>query len=209
MRARPRCTACDLDLEPGAERCPRCLRKSTVRSAQQAPDDTSDDPPLAPGSAGVRVALAAALLCAGVIATWALLGPQKPRPSETNAPSDPKAQLDPMNLEAVRVESSTTHETDGRTTLNVAADGGDIDRTLTKLEVAALTAMGRVKRDPGASGRVVCWLPPRLRTPENAVKVSDRRRTIETALAREHATTLDGRAVQVSFEFGELPKRAR
>jgi hypothetical protein len=49
MSRRPRCTACKIALDPGADRCPQCLRKSTVVGADGQPLDT---PPLDLGRGG-------------------------------------------------------------------------------------------------------------------------------------------------------------
>jgi len=120
-------------------------------------------------------------------------------------PADPKALLDPMDLEHVALDRRTTHDTDGTTSRHLRADGGDIKRTLLKLDVAAISAVDDSKKDASASGLVTCWVPPRLRTPENEAELAKEQATMDATLAKVGAKTPSGRAVRVVFDFGDPP----
>lgn len=79
-------------------------------------------------------------------------------------------------------------------------------RTLLKLDVVALSAIDESKRDPSASGVVSCWVPARLRTPENEAELAKEQAVMDGTMKSIVAKTPSGRAVRVVFAFGELPR---
>lgn len=152
-------------------------------------------------SAGLAVAVVA--MVAAIVGLRALKsGPPKP---PLVIPENPKALLDPLDLEDVRVVSRTIRGADGLSTLHLQADGGDIKRTLAKLYVESLLSVDKVRKDPDASGQMTCWIPARLRTPANEAEARGEQATINQVVDSPKFLTAGGRKVRVSFEFGEIP----
>jgi hypothetical protein len=120
-------------------------------------------------------------------------------------PANAKDLLDPMDLESVTVERLATRDAGGTTTRHLRADGGNIKRTLLKLDVVALSAIDETKGDPSASGVVRCWVPERLRTADAEAELAKEQATMDQALTNVAAKTPSGRVVRVVFAFGRPP----
>ncbi|HEY2365983.1 MAG TPA: hypothetical protein VGH87_06335 [Polyangiaceae bacterium] len=86
-----------------------------------------------------------------------------------------------------------------------AQDGGNIKRTLLKLDVVALSAIDETKRDPSASGVVRCWVPEHLRTADGEAELAKEQATMDQALTNVAPKTPSGRVVRVVFAFGGPP----
>jgi hypothetical protein len=153
--------------------------------------------------AGKQALVVTALVLAIMLMTF--LGASRTEKKTIYVAEDPKSILDPMDIEHVKLAARTTRETDGTTTRNLSADGGDMKRTLLKLDVAAMSAVDEAKRDTTSSGFVRCWIPPRMRTPENAAEVAREQAAMESALVSVAAKTPSGRAIHIRFDFGDLP----
>ena len=128
-----------------------------------------------------------------------------PEPRKIVIFENPKDILDPLDLEHVAVDRSTTRNADGTTTRHLRADGGDIKRTLLKLDVVSISAVDEAKRDPSASGLVSCWVPARLRTPDAEAELAKEQTTMDHVMKDMVLKTPSGRAVRVVFAFGEPP----
>ena len=75
----PRCTGCDIALPPGADRCPQCLRKSTVEDPadprRRPAGSIEDEGP--PSHAALRFVLGAGTAAAGAVASYFLIGQEQ------------------------------------------------------------------------------------------------------------------------------------
>lgn len=192
------CRHCGTAVPAEAERCPQCLRKSGL---------LEPEPPPQQRRAGGRPSL---LRIGGLLVfAVALVGARaalmsRPRP---NISLPPSVNLDPLDLDQVRVQSSTTAEKNDLHTVNLTADGGDFERTFQKLRVHAIaTTVQEVKSDISASGAIRVFIPPRFRTPAHEARVEEEEKTIRSALVKTSASTPKGAAIRVAFEFGEMPK---
>lgn len=70
MGGKPRCTRCNIVLEPDQERCPQCLRKSTIADPAEGITNHADDPPK---HLGVRAGLGGVGLLLGIACAAALI----------------------------------------------------------------------------------------------------------------------------------------
>ncbi|HEY1954016.1 MAG TPA: hypothetical protein VGH28_00340 [Polyangiaceae bacterium] len=111
--------------------------------------------------------------------------------------------LDPMDLEHVTLVRRTKTDADGTTSRQLRADGGDIKRTIAKLDVAALGAIDESKIDPTSNGLIECWVPERMRSRANGSELAREQATMDHVLAELGAKTPSGRPVRVAFEFGD------
>lgn len=139
--------SCDIDLDDGVERCPQCLRKSTVRDPDARGDvggfDASTRAPARRSGAfttssivtavGLALAIVGVKLATGQIRT----GPQIPKIPLPAGPSDP------FNAVLVRNEGGGTA---------IYADGADFQASLVLLRRECLTR----------SGVTQLWLPTRF-----------------------------------------------
>jgi hypothetical protein len=152
-----------------------------------------------------KMALVLAALVIGGSALVYVDAAAQPRPAKIVIPDNPKELLDPMDLGSVHVDRLTTRNADGTTTRHLHADGGDIQRTLLTLDVAALSAIDETKRDASANGVVRCWVPARLRTPDAEAELAKEQATMDEGLSSLVIKTAPGRVVRVVFAFGEPP----
>ena len=153
-----------------------------------------------------NAALAVAIVCLGGALVFVHSLKSQRAPSTLYIPEDPKGLLDPLDLEHVHLRSSRIREADRLWTVHLAADGGDMKRTLAKLSVEIVLAAGKMRDDASANGQIHGWLPARLRTPENEQAARDEQRTLQGAMSSGDIRTGGGRPVEVTMEFGELPR---
>lgn len=154
--------------------------------------------------AGKGLGLAVAVV-AGVAIISALRAASHPPPKTIFIPSDPKALLDPLDLQGVAVSARWVADERGQRALELSGDGGAFERSMLALVGNVTGKLGELKRDPRASGAVRLVLPARLDTPENR-KAAEAEATMLTG-ALEGARTAQGEPIRVSFVFGEHQAR--
>lgn len=78
MGSRPFCTRCQIELDPSAERCPKCLRKTTVvglAAGVATPDPARRDrDETRPSFLGVRLGTLGVSWCLAGVLTWLVIG---------------------------------------------------------------------------------------------------------------------------------------
>jgi hypothetical protein len=156
------------------------------------------------GTAGKGLGLAMAIV-AGVAILSALRAASHPPPKTIVIPSDPKALLDPLDLEGVQVTSRWVTDGTGKSALELSADGGAFERSMLALVGNVTGKLGELKREPRASGAVRLVLPARLDTPENRKAAEKEVQMLTGAL--DEARTAGGDPIRVSFVFGAVKAR--
>jgi hypothetical protein len=154
-----------------------------------------------------NAALAVAIVCLGGALVWLRsLKSHDARPT-LYLPEDPTGLLDPLDLQHVPVRSSRTLDAERLWTVHLAADGGDIRRSLGKLSVEIVLEAGKMRGDASVNGQIRGWLPARLRTAENEQAAREEERSLREAMRSGSLRTGGGRPIEVTMEFGELPLR--
>lgn len=118
---------------------------------------------------------------------------------------NPRALLDPLDLEHAPVERAWRTGVDGLSALHLASEAEPFERSLLKLKVELLDALAEVNRTPEAAPVVTLWVPTRFASAESRAAVAKEAALLNDAFTKSKRLTRRGEALRVVIDFGELP----
>ena len=119
---------------------------------------------------------------------------------------NPKAFLDPLDLEHAPVERGWRVEADGLKTLHLASEAAPFERALLKLKVELLSALTDLDQTPDAAPVVTLWIPERFATDASRAELKKESDLLNDVFTRSKRLTPRGAPVRVVITFGALPR---
>lgn len=133
-----------------------------------------------------------------------VLTAQKPRPPLVIV-ENPKAVVDPLDLEHAPVERTWRAEADGTRKLHLASEADPFERAVLKLKSELINALSEVDHTPDAAGVVTLWVPVRFESASARTAIAKESDLLNDVLSKSKRKTPRGEPVRVVIAFGELP----
>lgn len=145
-------------------------------------------------------------VAAAVVTLFGVKALVAPRPKPPIVIVDnPRALLDPLDLEHAPVERAWRAGAEGTTSLHLASEAEPFERALLKLKLELLDALPELDQTPDAAPVVTLWVPSRFASPESRAAVAKEATLLNDVFTRTKRHTKRGEALRVVIAFGALP----
>jgi hypothetical protein len=133
-----------------------------------------------------------------------LLTAPKPKPPLVIV-QNPKALVDPFNLEGAKVERRWLAGADGRKSLHIGSEAEPFERAVLKMKSELINALSELDQTADAAPVVTLWVPPRFQSAPASAEIAKESDLLNEVLTKSKRKTQRGEPVRVVISFGELP----
>ncbi|MDP1829580.1 MAG: hypothetical protein Q8L48_40310 [Archangium sp.] len=118
---------------------------------------------------------------------------------------NPRALLDPLDLEHAPVERAWRAGPDGLTALHLASEAEPFERSLLRLKLELLEALPELDQTPDVSPVVTLWVPARFASAGARALIEKEASLLNELFTKSKRRTKRGEALRVVIAFGAPP----
>lgn len=133
-----------------------------------------------------------------------LLAPA-PTPAPPVVVANPKALIDPLDLEHAPVERAWRVDAAGLKHLHLASEAAPVERAVLRLKAELINALSELDQTADAAAVVTLWVPLRFESASARTALAKESDLLNDVLTKSKRKTLRGEPVRVVMAFGELP----